>query len=34
MTGRKVGRGAGIVFLVAYGAYLYAMFAFGHMPAA
>ncbi|MFN4354739.1 calcium/sodium antiporter [Parvibaculum sp.] len=34
MTGRKVGRGAGILFLAAYGAYLYAMFAFGHMPAA
>lgn len=32
MTGRKVGRGTGILFLVAYGAYLYAMFAFGHMP--
>ena len=32
MTGRKVGRGTGIFFLVAYGAYLYAMFAFGHMP--
>lgn len=33
MTGRKVGRGAGLVFLAAYGAYLYAMFAFGHAPA-
>ena len=30
MTGRKVGRGAGILFLAAYGAYLYAMFAFGY----
>lgn len=34
MMGRKIGRGTAIVFLAAYGAYLYAMFAFGHMPPA
>lgn len=28
----KVGRGAGIFFLLAYGAYLYGMFSLGHMP--
>ena len=33
MMGRKVGRLSGLVFLAAYGAYLYAMFALGHMPA-
>lgn len=32
MTGGKVGRLAGIVFLVGYGAYLYGMFSLGHMP--
>jgi cation:H+ antiporter len=32
MTGGKVGRGAGVFFLAGYGAYLYAMFAMGHMP--
>jgi len=32
MTGGKVGRGAGIFFLLAYGAYLYAMFSLGHAP--
>lgn len=31
MTGGKVGRGAGLFFLAAYGAYLYGMFALGHM---
>ena len=31
MTGGKVGRGAGVFFLAGYGAYLYAMFAMGHM---
>lgn len=31
MTGGKVGRVAGVVFLSAYGAYLYAMFAMGHV---
>lgn len=34
MMNRKVGRVSGLVFLAAYGAYLYAMFALGHMPAA
>ncbi|MBC7102587.1 MAG: calcium/sodium antiporter, partial [Parvibaculum sp.] len=34
MTGGKVGRGAGVFFLAGYGAYLYAMFAMGHMPGA
>jgi len=33
MTGSKVGRMAGAVFLIGYGVYLYAMFALGHMPA-
>ncbi|HCX65992.1 MAG: sodium:proton exchanger [Parvibaculum sp.] len=32
MTGGKVGRGAGILFLLAYGAYLYGMFFLGHAP--
>ncbi len=32
MTGHKIGRIAGAVFLLCYGAYLYAMFAFGHVP--
>lgn len=32
MTGGRVGRGTGLVFLAAYGAYLYAMFSFGHLP--
>ncbi|PKQ05009.1 MAG: sodium:proton exchanger [Alphaproteobacteria bacterium HGW-Alphaproteobacteria-11] len=34
MTGHKIGRIAGAVFLVCYGAYLYAMFALGHMAPA
>ncbi|MFN4228670.1 calcium/sodium antiporter [Parvibaculum sp.] len=34
MTGGKVGRFAGVLFLASYGAYLYAMFALGHMPGA
>ncbi|PKP77692.1 MAG: sodium:proton exchanger [Alphaproteobacteria bacterium HGW-Alphaproteobacteria-3] len=34
MTGGKVGRGAGLFFLAGYGAYLYAMFAMGHLPGA
>ena len=32
MTGRKVGRLAGAVFLAGYVGYLYAMFALGHVP--
>lgn len=34
MTGGKVGRMTGIVFLAGYGAYIYAMFSLGHLPAA
>jgi cation:H+ antiporter len=34
MRGSKIGRTAGAVFLLGYGAYLYAMFALGHVPPA
>ncbi|MEQ8328716.1 calcium/sodium antiporter [Parvibaculum sp.] len=34
MTGGRIGRGTGLVFLAAYFAYLYAMFSFGHLPGA
>ena len=32
MTGGRIGRGTGLVFIAAYIAYLYAMFTFGHLP--
>lgn len=34
MTGGRIGRMTGLVFLAAYGAYLYAMFSMGHLPGA